>query len=221
MLIPAIILILSYLIGSIPSGLIIVRVMNGKDIRTVGSGRTGGTNAFRAAGWSAFLVTGILDILKALICAYLARVLTPTHVWVQVLAPVMAVIGHNYSIFLIERTENGRIRFRGGAGGAPASGGAGGLWFPVLILCIPISMLILYFVGYASIATLSVPILVTLFFIIGAYIGAIPWQYIAYGLITFLVLAWALRPNIQRLIQGNERLVGYRARHKREKAATQ
>lgn len=219
MLISALILIFSYLIGSIPTGLIIVRLKTGKDIRTVESGRTGGTNAMRAAGLSAGLATAILDMLKALLCAYMARVLTPDHVWVQVLAPAMAVIGHNYSIFLIERTENGWIRLRGGAGGAPTGGGAVGLWFPVLILGIPLASLILYFVGYASIATLSVPIIIILIFIVGAYIGAIPWQYIAYGLITFVVLVWALRPNIRRLINGDERMVGYRAKRKRKKAA--
>jgi acyl phosphate:glycerol-3-phosphate acyltransferase len=217
MLISILILIFSYLIGSIPSGLLIVRLKTGKDIRTVESGRTGGTNAMRAAGFSAGLATAILDILKGLLCAYLARFLAPGNVWVQVLAPVLAVIGHNYSVFLIERTDKGLIRFRGGAGGAPAMGGGTGLWFPVLIIGFPIGALILYFVGYASVVTLSVPVIITLIFILGAYIGAIPWQYIFYGLITFVVLAWALRPNIRRLINGNERLVGYRAKRKAKK----
>jgi glycerol-3-phosphate acyltransferase PlsY len=49
----AILLILSYLIGSIPFGLLIVKLVSGKDIRKVESGRTGGTNAMRAAGWGA------------------------------------------------------------------------------------------------------------------------------------------------------------------------
>jgi glycerol-3-phosphate acyltransferase PlsY len=174
----------------------------------------------RAAGLPAGLATAFLDMLKALLCAYLARLIAPNNVWVQVLAPVMAVIGHNYSIFLIERTESGWIRLRGGAGGAPASGGAVGLWFPVLILGTPLVMIILYFVGYASVATLSVPIIITLIFIIGAYFGAIPWQYIIYGVITFVVLVWTLRPNISRLIKGNERVIGYRARRKRLKNIT-
>lgn len=218
MLTPVLLLIISYVIGSIPTGLIIVRLKTGKDIRTVESGRTGGTNAMRAAGFSAGLATAILDILKALLCAYLARLLTPDLVWVQVLAPAMAVIGHNYSIFLVERTEKGWIRLRGGAGGAPTMGGATGLWFPVLIIGFPLAALILYFIGYASVATLSVPIVIMLIFTVGAYLGAIPWEYILYGLITFVVLAWALRPNIRRLISGDERLIGYRAKRRKRKA---
>jgi glycerol-3-phosphate acyltransferase PlsY len=55
------ILLLSYLIGSIPFGLILVRLFSGRDIRTVESGRTGGTNAFRAAGPWAGILTTVLD----------------------------------------------------------------------------------------------------------------------------------------------------------------
>ncbi len=55
---------LGYIIGSIPFGLLIVKSKTGKDIRTIESGRTGGTNAVRAAGFGAGLLTAILDILK-------------------------------------------------------------------------------------------------------------------------------------------------------------
>ena len=55
---------------------------------------------------------------------------SPGQVWLQVLAPVAAVIGHNYSIFLAERTPEGKLRLRGGAGGAPTAGGALGLLHP-------------------------------------------------------------------------------------------
>jgi glycerol-3-phosphate acyltransferase PlsY len=218
LLIAVVVLIASYLIGSIPSGLIIVRLKTGKDIRTVESGRTGGTNVARAAGFYAGFATAVLDMLKAMICAYLARYLAPGNVWLHVLAPAAAVIGHNYSIYLVERLENGGIRFRGGAGGAPAFGGGVGLWFPVAFIALPFAAIMLFFVGYASIATLSVPVTITLTFMICAYLGVLPWQYIFYGLIIFFILAWALRPNIRRLINGNERLVGFRARRRKNNA---
>ena len=112
-----VVLVLSYLVGSIPFGLLIVRLRTGKDIRQVESGRTGGTNAARAAGLGAGIITAVLDFLKAALTVWIARMLVPGNVWIQVLAPVAAVIGHNYSIFLIERGNGKRLRLRGGAGG--------------------------------------------------------------------------------------------------------
>jgi glycerol-3-phosphate acyltransferase PlsY len=206
------VLVLSYLLGSIPMGWLVVKILNGKDIRKIQSGRTGGTNAMRAAGLLAGLITAALDILKGMIGVWLAKLITPEYIWVSIFAPIFVVIGHNYSIFLIERNENGRFRVRGGAGGAPSTGGAIGLWPPIVIILIPIGALILFGIGYASVATMSIPILVTLVFAYRAWIGATPWHYIFYGIITEIILVISLRPNIRRLINGNERLIGWRAR---------
>ena len=63
----------SYLLGSIPFGLLIVKLKTGKDIRSVESGRTGGTNAMRAAGFFAGLLTAILDLLKSAVCVWIVR----------------------------------------------------------------------------------------------------------------------------------------------------
>jgi len=128
------VLILSYIIGSIPFGLVIVRLKTGKDIRKIESGRTGGTNAMRAAGFWAGAATTILDFLKAACAVWIARLVLPGNLWLEVLAPVAAVIGHNYSIFLPDRDENGRFRLRGGAGGASSAGGAfgpSGIVYPI------------------------------------------------------------------------------------------
>ena len=100
------IVILGYIIGSIPFGLLIVKLKTGKDIRDVESGRTGGTNAMRAAGFWAGIATAMLDILKGAVGVWLATWLTPDHHWVHVVAPLAAIIGHNYSIFLPQRDEN-------------------------------------------------------------------------------------------------------------------
>ena len=211
------VLFLAYLIGSIPFGLIIVRLSTGKDIRSIESGRTGGTNAMRAAGFWAGLGTGILDVVKGYVAVYISHILIPgNHVWMEVLAPFCAIIGHNYSIFLLERNENGWLRFRGGAGGATCLGGSVGLWFPSLFIVLPIAGLIYYFVGYASVTTLSIAVLSTLIFTIRALMGLNPWQYAVYGILAFIALAWALRPNIQRLISGNERIVGLRAKKRKD-----
>jgi len=74
-------ILLGYLLGSIPTGLIIVKLKTGKDIRTVESGRTGGTNALRAAGFWAGLATALLDVFKAVVAVWLAQWLSPAINW--------------------------------------------------------------------------------------------------------------------------------------------
>lgn len=201
------VLLVSYLIGSIPFGLLVVKLIRGIDIRLVGSGRTGGTNAFRAAGLGAGLLTALLDILKAASTVWLARALTPD-VWTHILAPLAATLGHNYSIFLIERQRDGKIRLRGGAGGATAFGGTLGLWPPALFIMLPIGLLLWWGIGYASVTTMSIGLMAMLIFIVRAILGLSPWQYVLYGIVVELILLWALRPNIQRLIEGTERRHG-------------
>src|SRR2546423_6082691 len=96
----------AYISGSIPTGVIVARLAGGPDPRTVGSGRTGGTNALRALGrkWAAVVVTG--DVLKGAAPVLLARLLGagPT---VEVLCALAAVVGASWSLFL---------GFRGGRG---------------------------------------------------------------------------------------------------------
>jgi glycerol-3-phosphate acyltransferase PlsY len=213
-LIDAIILLAAYIIGSVPFGLIVVRLMTGKDIRTVASGRTGGTNAMRAAGPWAGVLTAVLDILKAAATVWLAQALTH-NVWVHSLAAIIAVIGHNYSLFLIERGTDGRIRLRGGAGGAAAGGGAFGLWPPVAFILIPLGLLIWYVSGYASVTTLSIGILTIIIFGVRAALGLGPWAYMIYGFLVELLMFWALRPNLKRLKDGTERRHGLPVRLER------
>jgi acyl phosphate:glycerol-3-phosphate acyltransferase len=225
-LVGILLILVGYLLGSIPSGVLIVRLATGKDVRKVESGRTGGTNAMRAAGIWAGLATGVLDTLKAAVSVWLAggvfQAIFPGSdlaIWVRILAPVGAILGHNYSIFLIERNEKGQLRLRGGAGGAPSLGGAMGFWWPVVFLVLPIGLAVFYFIGYASLTTISIALVVIVTFTIRAII--LPdsaWQYVLYGVIAELLLIWALRPNIKRLIQGNERLVGWRARQQKKAA---
>jgi acyl phosphate:glycerol-3-phosphate acyltransferase len=207
-----IIIVIAYLMGSIPFGYLVVRIKTGKDIRTIESGRTGGTNTIRAAGYFAGLGTGILDVLKSGLAVLLVKYFFPDQPWMHALAGTAAVVGHNYSIFLIERTSEGKIRLRGGAGGAPSLGGAAGLWLPSLLILLPVLLFIWLGIGYASLATISTGIFITIIFAFRAWFGLSPWEYIFYGIFVSILLVWALRPNIKRLLNGTERLVGWRAR---------
>ena len=218
-LIDAGVVLLAYLFGAIPFGLVIVKLATGKDIRQVASGRTGGTNAMRAAGCWAGAATALFDIFKGFAAVWLARTVSP-NVWIEVLAPIATVIGHNHSIFLMERDSGGKIRFRGGAGGAPAAGGAIGLLWPqwwLILVGVPIPLLMFFGVGYASLATISIPVTALAIFGTLYFLGYSPhWEYMAYGLATFLILIWALRPNIQALREGRERFHGWRPWKKKD-----
>ncbi|MEJ5240111.1 MAG: glycerol-3-phosphate acyltransferase [Anaerolineales bacterium] len=200
---------MSYLIGAIPFGWIVVWLTTRKDVRQIASGRTGGTNAMRAAGFAAGLTTAILDILKGASTVWLARAVTDNP-WIHILAPLAAILGHNYSIFMLERGENGKWRLRGGAGGAPCAGGAFGLWPWSLAIIIPLGAVIFFGIGYASITTMSVALIAALVFLVRALQGAAPWQYVLYGVIAEGLLLWALRPNIKALREGRERFHGWR-----------
>src|SRR4030067_957357 len=102
-------ILLAYLLGSIPSGLIIVKLATGRDVREIASGRTGGTNAMRAAGFWAGLGTAIMDILKSSASVWIAMAIMPATSWAQVSAGLAAILGHNYSIFLTKRDEAGSL----------------------------------------------------------------------------------------------------------------
>jgi glycerol-3-phosphate acyltransferase PlsY len=206
-LVDAGILIGSYIIGAIPFGLIIVMLMTGKDIRTVASGRTGGTNAMRAAGPIAGLLTTAMDIIKAAATVWLARAVTGNE-WIHALAPIAAILGNNYSVFLSERGADGRLHLRGGAGGAAAGGGTFGLWAPAGLILIPFAFLVWYGIGYASITTLSVGLMSIIILGVRAALGLAPWEYVLYGVLAEALLVWALRPNIKRLLEGTERRHG-------------
>jgi acyl phosphate:glycerol-3-phosphate acyltransferase len=193
----------AYLIGSIPVGMFIVRAMTGRDIREVGSGRTGGTNAFRAGGLSAGLLTAFGDILKGFTAVYVGRLLSDSNAYVMALCAIVAVAGHNWPIYL---------KFKGGAGTGPNVGAATALWPPTLLILVPITALALYGLGYASIASTLASVLIIIIFLVRFATEAQPLAYVGYAVATALLTAIALIPNYKRLIAGTERRVGPRSR---------
>jgi glycerol-3-phosphate acyltransferase PlsY len=202
------VILLSYIIGAIPFGWLIVKLKTGQDIRVIESGRTGGTNAMRAAGFWAGILTALMDILKGATAVWIAKAILPDAHLLHALAPIAAIIGHNYSIFMPERSEQGRVvRLRGGAGGAPSVGGAFGLWGPSIFIIVPLGALVFFTLGIASITTMSVAFFAIVIFAIRAWLGLSSWLYVLYGVLAELLLIWALRPNLKKLFSGQERIV--------------
>lgn len=125
----------AYLVGSLPTAYLLVRLMTGEDVRRKGSGNVGGTNALRTAGWKAGVAVTIIDIAKGALPVWLMTRFNPESEWVAA-AMLAAVLGHCYPVWL---------KFRGGKGVATGFGAfvviaplsalaALALWFVVLVI---------------------------------------------------------------------------------------
>jgi glycerol-3-phosphate acyltransferase PlsY len=193
----------AYLLGSVPMGVFVVRAYTGKDIRETGSGRIGGTNAMRAAGLHAGVITGLSDIAKGFGAVYIGRLLAPGVPWVEMACGAAAVAGHNWSIYL---------RFKGGAGAATNIGAATALWPFTAPILVPAGVAILFLTGYASVTSTFVAVGVPIVLAVAARAFGLPWVYVLHGVATLIMIALALVPNYRRLLQGTERVVGPRAK---------
>ncbi|MDR7078289.1 glycerol-3-phosphate acyltransferase PlsY [Neobacillus niacini] len=183
-----IVLILAYLLGSIPSGLIVGKVFYKTDIRQHGSGNLGGTNTFRTLGVKAGLAVTLADILKGTLAASL-----PVIFGIDInplLAGVFAVIGHTYPIF---------AGFKGGKAVATSGG--------VLLFCAPLMFLTVFLVFFASLyftkyVSLS-SMLAGIFAVIYACIeGDIPLLIAVTLLASFVI--YRHRANIRRIMNKTE-----------------
>jgi glycerol-3-phosphate acyltransferase PlsY len=194
---------LGYLLGAIPFGVVIARLVGGDDPRTVGSQRTGATNAVRALGPRWGLVVGLLDVAKGLVAAAAGAAigaavgLVPE--WVAAGSCVAAVTGHIRSVF---------IGFRGGRGVATAAGGFLVLVPLALVIVIPIIGAVVAVTRYVSLASIvgavSSPLVVALLYLNGQASGAD----IAYSALVGGLIVVAHADNIARLRAGTERRVG-------------
>ena len=209
---------IGYSLGALPIGFLLVKLTRKIDLREIGSGRTGGTNSFRAAGLVVGILTAIVDVLKAACAIWVVRALFADSLiggrlpWVEISTGVMSVIGHNWSVFL---------GWRGGAGTGPNVGWAGAIWFPVVPIALVVVLGTLLSLGVASVASLAMAAVIPLAFVALYLLHKSPYDstiaYMIGGVVAALVVAWALRPNIKRLIQGGERVVGPRARRLRRR----
>ena len=210
-------LIIAYLIGAIPSGYIYVKLKTGEDVRTIQSGRTGGTNSMRAGGKWVGIATMVTDFFKGVAAVLIAKAFLPDSSWIHVFSGLLVIIGHNYNIFMSTKNENGKWKIGGGAGGSPALGATTALWLPAFIIAFPLTFIGLYFIGYASVATILSGSSALIIFLITGLLGITPMTYVYYGVGALVLLLVSLKENIKRLINGTERHHGYRAKKRRQK----
>jgi len=194
-------ILIGYLIGSLPIGYLLGR-LKGIDVRTIGSGRTGGTNVYRALGARLGLLTGVLDFAKGAVPVLLMRSLFGDEV-AAALAGAAAVAGHNWSLFL---------GFKGGAGGSTAAGALLALNPLAGAIVVPIFVLILFVGRIASVATLWVGagsvVAILLLHLINP--AATPLSQLFFALPAMVMIAISLRPNIERLLNGTERRIDFK-----------
>lgn len=190
-------LIVAYLIGSIPTGYIIVKTKTGEDIRTIGSGSTGATNVKRVLGKKWFFATLLLDAFKGALPVILAKMFVTagaSYGIAPVLASIAVIIGHSKSCFL---------NFQGGKSVASGVGTILALNFTVGVIIAVIWAIITYFTKYVSvgsiIALLLSPVLMFLF--------KSPIAYVLYCALGAIYIIYLHRENIKRLIAGNENKV--------------
>lgn len=194
-------LLIGYLIGSLPIGYLFGR-LKGIDVRTIGSGRTGGTNVYRALGARLGLLTGLLDFAKGAVSVLLVHLLFGDEA-AAALAGAAAVAGHNWSAFL---------RFKGGAGGSTAAGALLALNPVAGAIVVPLFVLILFIGRIASVATLSVGIgsVVTILALHAIDPVATPLSDLLFAVPAMVMIAISLRPNLERLLHGNERRIDFK-----------
>lgn len=187
----------AYLLGSFPAGFLLGRLW-GVNVLSYGSGRTGGTNVLRSAGVVPALLTGLLDIGKGALAVWVAGQMTG-YPEVEVLAGAAAILGHNYSVFL---------RFRGGAGVGTSLGALGAIYLPAALGLVVMLLVTIAVTRYASLGSLIVSTLMPLVLLVLGLEGILPLTYVAYGVLAWVIIVYAHRPNIQRLLQGTERRIG-------------
>jgi glycerol-3-phosphate acyltransferase PlsY len=186
---------MGYLIGSLPMGVIVARLTGGTDPRTVGSGRTGGTNTLRAGGWGRAIAVAVLDLSKGALPILIAGWLEAP-IEVRALAGAAAVLGSWKSIFL---------GFHGGRGVATGVGGMLAIAPWIVPFALPAFIAIIWITRYVSLAsilgTLTGALIVVGFMAAGWIDPAWLWYLIPAEAIVWI----AHRDNIGRLLAGEER----------------
>jgi glycerol-3-phosphate acyltransferase PlsY len=191
-------ILVAYVSGSTPVGVLVARASGGPDPRTVGSGRTGGTNALRALGrkWALVVVAG--DLAKGALPVLLARVVTGGDAAMEVACGFAAVVGSARSVFL---------RFGGGRGVGTGVGTMLVIQPVAVLLAAPVFVIVIAITRYVSLGSIvgSAALFPAMLIIFLVANGAIPPAYLVYAAIGPALIWFTHADNIRRLLHGEER----------------
>lgn len=186
----ALILLVAYLLGSLSGSLLLGR-LRGVDIRTLGSGNAGGTNALRTQGWKFALGTVLVDLGKGVLAAWLAIEFGAGAAWLPYAAAGAAVLGHVWPVF---------HGFRGGKGAGTLVGALLVLWPVSVLVVIGSWLLVLTTTGYVGLST----IIAGLSLVPLALLTDAPAERLVFAVAAALFLVFTHRSNLARLSAGNE-----------------
>jgi glycerol-3-phosphate acyltransferase PlsY len=191
--------VVSYLLGSIPFGLIIVRIRSGIDVRSVGSGNIGATNVLRVVGRGEAVLTLILDAAKGYLAVLLAGLLTDHALPVIGCAAMAAILGHIFPVYL---------RFRGGKGVATAFGVFLYLSTKPVLISLGVFLLVVLLWRYVSLASIVAAAAFPFsYFLLERSSSSSPWILFSACFCACLIVL-KHHENIQRLLKGTERRLG-------------
>lgn len=195
-LVQAVVLVIgAYLVGSIPMGVLIARLTGGVDPRTVGSGRTGGTNALRAMGPARGLAVGLLDIAKGAAPILVANAVGASPL-VGAITGLAALTGAWKSVFL---------HFHGGRGVATGVGGMAAVSVGVVLIALPVFIGLIAITRYVSLGSLLGTAFGALVSVIFVALGWLDAAWLVYTIPGVGIIWLAHRDNITRLLNGTER----------------
>ncbi|OPZ66613.1 MAG: Glycerol-3-phosphate acyltransferase [Candidatus Aerophobetes bacterium ADurb.Bin490] len=184
----------AYLMGSIPTGYLIVKWLKGLDIRSVGSGNIGATNVKRVLGLKWFFGVLFLDALKGFLPVLAVKLLFPQYQFLPVLAALCAVLGHTFTIFL---------NFKGGKGVATGLGVFLAL-APLSVICSLASFVIILFMfKYISLGSIVAAVLLPAFVFIFGENGFLNLV-LLFSVFTAVFVVYKHKENISRLREGTE-----------------
>jgi acyl phosphate:glycerol-3-phosphate acyltransferase len=197
LLVDLVLIAVAYLCGSIPMGVVVARVTGGVDPRTVGSGRTGGTNALRALGRRRAAVVVAGDVLKGAVPVLLARY-TVGGAFIESLCAIAAVAGAIWSVF---------VGFRSGRGVGTGVGTMLVIQPLAVLIALPVFVIAILVTRYVSLGSLlaAAAIAVAMFVIWAIANGAVSAAYVLYAIVGAALVWLAHADNIERLIHGKER----------------
>ncbi len=189
-----VVLIIAYLLGSLPFGYVLTKLFHKIDIREYGSKNIGATNVLRVLGWRAALPVFILDFAKGLVAVLLAKAVSDVPA-VYLGAGFLAMVGHSFPVFL---------KFRGGKAAATGIGVLAALSGWVTLILIIWAGLVIYIFRYVSLGSIVGSITVPLLF----WLLGFDLMYILFGIAMALLVVARHHSNIGRLLSGTESKLG-------------
>jgi glycerol-3-phosphate acyltransferase PlsY len=187
-------LLVGYLLGSIPFGVLLTRSAGAGDLRSIGSGNIGATNVLRTGRKGLAALTLLLDALKGAAAILLVRWLFPHENSLDPLTAFGALLGHLYPVWL---------RFKGGKGVATLLGILAVLSWPVALAAAAVWLLMLALLRYSSVAGMTMALTAP---VAAALLGRIELVLVFFGFA--LLIVWKHRANLDRLLAGTEPKVG-------------